>query len=377
MQGIAYYNTLINRLLEEGIEPLVTMYHWDLPQYIQDLGGWTNPMVADYFRVYADVLFQHFGDRVKRWITLNEPSVFCNEGYGNGGMAPGIRSSGVGDYLCAHHALLANAAAYRLYKEKYFATQGGEVGICLNTGFSYPADESVDPFYTEKAQQFDTGRFANAIFSRDGGYPQIMIDEIDRKSLNEGRPWSRLPKMTDEVRQFILGTADFMAVNYYSSGLVRPRGDNPDYGISWWADANLDGSVDPSWKRAKSSWLYMVPRGLQDLLNWIKNSYDSPTVMITENGWSDDGQLNDDDRVEYLKAHLASVARAIRDDDCKVVAYTVWSLTDNFEWARGYYERFGIHYVDFDSADKERVPKDSAIFFKDFITEGSFEYTEA
>lgn len=326
-------------------------------------------MIVDYFREYADALFKHFGSRVKRWITFNEPAVFCGEGYGYGSKAPAILSPGVGDYLCAHHVLIANAEVYRMYKEKYFAEQQGEVGICLNSGFNYPFNSSVDAATTEKAQLFELGKFSHPIFSKEGGYPQIMVDEINRKSRDvEGRPWSRLPIMTDDTRKFILGTADFLALNYYTSRLTLLRQEDPNMKPSWWADTNLDNPVDPSWKRAKSAWLYSVPEGLRDLLRWIRDHYENPTVMITENGWSDDGQIDDVERVEYLKLHLASVAKAIRDDDCKVVAYTVWSLTDNFEWKEGYTERFGIHYINFTSEAKERVPKSSALFFKDLMS---------
>lgn len=311
---------------------------------------------------------------MKRWITFNEPSVFCGEGYGYGTKAPAILSPGVGDYLCAHHVLLANAEAYHLYKEKYSAAQKGEVGICLNSGYSYPADETVEPIVTENAIQFELGKFSHAIFSQEGGYPQIMVDLIGNKSKTEGRPWSRLPVITEDMRKRILGTADFLALNYYTSRVVKPRAENPDLKPSWWADTNIDSDVRDDWKRAKSQWLYSVPDGLHDLLKWIKNSYNNPTVMITENGWSDDeGTIADADRVEYLKAHLASVAKAINDDNCNVVAYTVWSLTDNFEWREGYLERFGIHYIDFTSATKERVPKDSAKFFKEMMPTKSFE----
>lgn len=342
-----------------------TIFHWDLPQYIQDLGGWANPMIVDYFEVYADAVFQHFGDRVKTWITMNEPSVYCGEGYGYSTKAPAILSMGVGDYLCAHNTLLANAAAYDLYKTKYFAQQNGRVGICLNAGYAYPA-EGTDRTYAEKSIEFDLGKFANPIFSRDGGYPQIMVDSIGNKSLREGRPWSRLPHMTTEVKEKIKGKADFLALNYYSSGLVKKR-ENPEYAeTSWWGDRDLDDSRKPEWKRAKSEWLYQVPDGLRDLLIWIKDHYDNPEVLITENGWSDDGEIDDDDRVEYYQLHLNAVSEAL-EQGCKVTAYTAWSLTDNFEWKMGYTERFGLHYINFLSDKKERVPKKSASFFKDFL----------
>jgi beta-glucosidase/6-phospho-beta-glucosidase/beta-galactosidase len=287
-------------------------------------------------------------------------------------MAPAIDSRGVGDYLCMHHVLLANAAVYQLYKEKYFAKQQGQVGICLNSAFRYP-DEGVDPNVSDKAMEFELGKFANAIFSKEGGYPKVMVDEIGRKSAAEGRPWSRLPTFTEEQRKFVQGSADFLALNYYTSDLAKPRMEVPGEQISWWADKNIDFSVNPDWPHAISEWLYSVPEGLRDLLKWINKKYDNPIVMITENGWSDDGRLNDTDRVTYIKAHLNSVSKAIYEDNCKVVAYTVWSLTDNFEWKQGYTERFGIHYIDFDSATKERVPKQSAAFFKEFMKTKSFE----
>lgn len=374
MKGIEYYNKLIDGLIAKGIEPLVTIYHWDTPQYIQDLGGWTSPLIIDYFTDYVDVLFQHFGDRVKRWITVNEPTSYCSEGYGYTTKAPGVASPGVGDYLCVHHTLLANAAAYHLYKEKYFAKQGGQVGICLNVHYSYPAP-SVDPSYTDKALEFELGKYTNPIFSKEGGYPQIMIDQIGKKSQKEGRLRSRLPTMSEEEKAYIRGTADFLALNYYTSQLVTPRdewSDYEDFPIAWWSDMNLETSSDPSWKRAKTFWLYKVPEGLHDLLVWIKNKYDNPTVLITENGWSDEGQLDDDGRVEYVKEHLEAVSRAIKVDGCNVVAYTVWGLTDNFEWTLGYTERYGIHYINFISEEKERVPKKSALFFKEMMPTKSF-----
>lgn len=372
-KGIEYYSNLIDELIANNIEPLVTIFHWDLPQYIQDLGGWTNPLIVDYFKQYVDVLYENYGSRVKRWITMNEPSVFCGEGYGYGSKAPVVLTPGIGDYLCAHHVLLSHAAAYHLYKEKYFDKFGGEVGICLNSGYSYPYNSSVDLSVAEKAIEFELGKFSNPIFSKDGGYPQVMIDQIGNKSLAEGRAWSRLPTMSEETKKYIQGTSDFLALNYYTSRLVIPREDEPTK-ISWYDDTNLDGPVDPSWPRAKSQWLYSVPEGLHDLLKWIKNKYDNPTVLITENGWSDDGEIEDDERIVYLKAHLASVVKAIRDDQCKVVAYTVWSIIDNFEWMEGYLEKFGIYAINMTSPNKERIPKKSVSFFTDLMAKRSFEY---
>lgn len=372
MKGIEYYGKLIDGLIDKGIEPLVTMYHWDLPQYIQDLGGWTNPLIVDYFTDFADVLYEHFGDRVKRWITVNEPSETCGGGYGYATRAPTISSPGVGDYLCVKHTLLAHAAAYHLYKEKYFSIHGGQVGINLVTGYRYPLNASVAASYCEKSLEFDFGKFANPIFSRDGGYPQIVIDEIARKSEAEGRLRSRLPELSQDEKEYIQGTSDFLALNYYSSRLVAPIAGEPDE-TGWRADTDLILSFDPSWEKGKSSFMYSIPQGLRDLLVWIKNKYNNPEILITENGWSDDGQLDDDGRVKYIQSHMAAVAEAIRVDNCNVTAYTVWSLVDNFEWLAGYTERFGIFSINFISAEKERVPKGSAQFFKDMIATKSFD----
>jgi beta-glucosidase/6-phospho-beta-glucosidase/beta-galactosidase len=134
------------------------MYHWDLPQAIQDLGGFTNPLFVNYFKHFADVLYENFGDRVKQWITFNEPFNYCIDGYCTGKMAPGIKASGIGEYLCAHHTLQAHSAAYHLYKEKYFENQQGKVGISLNSRFFYPKDESVEKDSADKLQEYRVSR---------------------------------------------------------------------------------------------------------------------------------------------------------------------------------------------------------------------------
>lgn len=194
-----------------------------------------------------------------------------------------------------------------------------------------------------------------------------MIDVIGNKSASEGRPWSRLPSFSDESRNALIGSADFLALNYYTSRLIFSKttsSDEPSYDD----DSGLAYSVNNSWTRGKSVWLYSVPLGLYDLLMWVKTKYDNPIVMITENGFSDDGELDDDARISYLKAHLASVANAI-DDGCNITGYSVWSLIDNFEWLSGYTEKFGIFAVNMTSHRKERTAKKSALFLKQLISD--------
>jgi len=285
-------------------------------------------------------------------------------------MAPRISSSGVGDYLCVHHTLLAHAKSYHLYKDKYFDQQGGLIGFCSDVEFLYPFNSTVDQNVIEKGIQFGVGRYGNPLFK--GGYPQIMVDEIERRSFNEGRERSRLPVMSEEEKNFIRGTVDFLAINYYTSRLVYER-DQEINQPGWSNDNNLVTVPDSKWKKGKSSYIYNVPQGLRDILVWIKNNYDNPAVMITENGWCDEGELEDNDRLQYVQEHLAALSKAINEDHCNVVGYTAWSLLDNFEWLSGYTEKFGIHYVNFQSEAKERIPKKSALFFKEFMKTKSFD----
>lgn len=163
-----------------------------------------------------------------------------------------------------------------------------------------------------------------------------MVEDIVSNSIREGRPWSRLPYMSHAQKQSIKGTADFFGLNYYTSRYVKvaekPQGHQP----SWEYDANLEYGVDPTWKRARSKWLYSVPQGLRDLLRWLRDEYDNLEVIVTENGWSDDGGMDDVDRVDYLRDHLQQILLAVREDSCNVRGYTVWSIIDNFEWLQGY-----------------------------------------
>lgn len=333
-----------------------------MPQYLQDIGGWTNPLISDYYLHYVDVVYEAFGDRVKKWVTFNEPYIFCTNGYGSATHAPLINSPGLGEYWCGHHVLQSHAKAYELYQTKYKQQQNGQVGICLYSAYFYPAS-NTNQTVADQALHHMLGWFANPIFSSSGNYPQIMIDNIKRNSDNEGRAISRLPEFTEAEVASLKGSSDFLALNYYTSRYVRPietfRTEH-----NWESDAGIEQLIDPKWKRGKSSWLYSVPDGLHDLLIFIKDYYNNPIVLITENGWSDDGQTEDEGRITYLRDHLSAVARAIKDGS-SVKAYTVWSIIDNFEWMAGYTEAFGIYKVDFSSPNRERTPKKSSYYLRD------------
>jgi beta-glucosidase/6-phospho-beta-glucosidase/beta-galactosidase len=189
-----------------------------------------------------------------------------------------------------------------------------------------------------------------------------MVKEIAESSKREGRYFSRLPEMTEETKNFLRGSADFFGLNYYTSRLLtvdkspRNYSDTP----AWYKDSRNLIDVDKKWKRGKSVWLFSVPEGLRDLLKWIKDEYENPITLVTENGYSDEGEMEDDGRIEYFKSHLTSVSKAIKEDGCNIVGYTAWSLLDSFEWDRGYTEKFGLFSVNFTSAEKERTAKKSA-----------------
>jgi beta-glucosidase/6-phospho-beta-glucosidase/beta-galactosidase len=197
-----------------------------------------------------------------------------------------------------------------------------------------------------------------------------MVKVFEQKSVQEGT-WSRLPVINEELKKKIKGTAEFLGVNYYTSRLVAPRL-APDSSPQLDHDIGMSFTVDENWTKAKTDWLYIVPEGIHDLLVWIKDNYDNPKVMITENGFTDNGEINDVGRVRYLKEHLAAVLRA-KKENCNIVGYTVWSLIDNFEWNDGYTTYLGIFSVDMNSATKERSPKRSARFFRDVIANRKFE----
>lgn len=328
--GIQYYNKLINELLAKNIEPVVTMMHYDFPQHLQDLGGLNNDIFVEYFVAYANVLFQNFGERVKRWITFNEPFDSCVDGYGTGRVAPGLSNPGIGEYICSLNIVNAHAATYHLYREKYYDKQKGKIGITLDSRFFF--SKAGDTKIIDRAMQYFLGWFANPIYSSTGNFPQIMIDEIRANSLAENRTESRLPKI--ENIEFIRGTADFLGLNYYSSRYVEMDNLLPAKKPSWASDTRLKFAVDPKWPYC-NTWLYSVPEGLTGILQWIRDNYNNVEVLITENGWSDNGDLDDIGRVEYLRGHLKATLKAI-SDGCNVTGYTVWSIIDNFEWLSGF-----------------------------------------
>ncbi|XP_014494246.1 cyanogenic beta-glucosidase [Vigna radiata var. radiata] len=377
-EGINYYNNLINELVANGIKPFVTIFHWDLPQALEDeYGGFLSPLIVKDFRDYAELCFKEFGDRVKYWVTLNEPWSYSQNGYANGQMAPGRCSAWMnsnctgGDsstepYLVTHHQLLAHAAAVRLYKTKYQTSQEGVIGITLVANWFLPLrDTKADQKAAERAIDFMYGWFMDPLTY--GDYPKSMRSLVR----------TRLPKFTAEQARLLIGSFDFIGLNYYSttysSDAPQLSNDNPSYLTDSLVTAAFERDGKPIGIKIASDWLYVYPRGIRDLVLYTKEKYNNPLMYITENGVNEynepslslEESLMDTFRIDYHYRHLYYLLSAIRNG-ANVKGYYVWSFFDNFEWASGYTSRFGMIFIDYKNSLK-RYPKLSATWYKNFL----------
>ncbi|XP_046986809.1 myrosinase 1-like [Schistocerca americana] len=360
-KGIDYYRKLIAELLENDIQPMVTMYHWDLPTPLQDIGGWTNPAIIEYFVDYARILLTHLGDKVKWWLTFNEPTHVARGYFQPNFMAPQLLLHHLGaGYMVTANILKAHALVYHMYDKEFRHSQQGKISLTLHSFWYEPmSDSEEDIKAANTAINFDFGIFAHPILGKDGDFPAVVKERVEVVSKEMGLKRSLLPPLDKEWIARIKGTADFLGVNHYTTRLCTPGpgGVNiPDSGVSL--------HIDPAWPIAASAYLKVVPWGFRKILRWIKDEYGNPPVIVTENGFSDRGTLNDIDRINYYRSYLRELSTAINEDNCNIFGYLVWSLMDNFEWIRGYTEKFGLFHVDFNKPDRPRTPKDSVNFIK-------------
>ncbi len=367
-EGIRFYSALIDRLLDRGIEPWVTLYHWDLPLTLQlEMDGWLSPGLASVFRDYAAVCFEQFGDRVKHWITFNEPWVVAILGHGQGIFAPG-RVSTDEPYRAAHTILRAHGQAVRTYRDRFQPRQQGMIGMTNNCDWREPLTrDRDDAAAAERAVEFFLGWFADPLYR--GEYPDCMRERVG----------GRLPVFTPDDRTMITGSQDFFGLNHYTTmfaAKTRPGAavETTPFGNGGIAeDQDVQLSAHPAWQKTEMGWS-IVPWGVRKLLHWIDARYGHPPVVITENGCAfpdvpSGGTVDDQRRIAFLDAYLAEIHRAI-DEGVDLRGYFLWSLMDNFEWSSGFTRRFGLWHVDYTTG--VRTPKTSAAWFSGVIAENGF-----
>ncbi|XP_036095362.1 lactase-like protein isoform X3 [Rousettus aegyptiacus] len=345
-KGIKFYSDLIDALLKSNITPIVTLHHWDLPQapwrsrpnrdescvwnsvtqggrreLLQvKYGGWQNVSMTKYFSDYANMCFEAFGDRVKHWVTFSDPRTMAEKGYETGHHAPGLKLHGTGLYKAAHHIIKAHAQAWHSYNSTWRSKQKG------------------------------------------------------RKSAEQGLDLSRLPVFTLQEKSYIKGTSDFLGLGHFTTRYITERNYPSRQGPSYQNDRDLVELVDPNWPDLGSKWLYSVPWGFRRLLNFAQTQYGDPPIYVMENGASQKlhcTQLCDEWRIQYLKGYINEMLKAIKDG-ANIKGYTSWSLLDKFEWEKGYSDRYGFYYVEFNNRNKPRYPKASVQYYKKIITANGF-----
>ena len=342
-QGVNFYIKLLDRLKQLNIKAFVTLYHWDLPQHIEDNGGWLNRETAYLFSDYADKISQAFGNRVSSYATLNEPFCSAYLGYEVGVHAPGIANAKAGR-TAAHHLLLAHGLALKvLQKNSPFSRNG----IVLNFTPCYSSSEdAADLAATKYADDYMNQWYIKPIM--DGAYPDLL----------ESLPADVRPDIHDGDLDIISQPLDFLGVNYYTRLIYKAN--EQDIFEEVPNDAALH--TDMGWE--------IYPRGLTELLTSLNSLYQLPPIYITENGAAEadtlvNGEVRDVNRIDYYQDHLKAVGLAI-EQGVDIQGYFAWSLMDNFEWAEGYLKRFGIVYVDYET--QERTIKSSGLAYRDLIS---------
>ncbi len=339
--GMAFYEAIVDGLLDAGITPMPTLYHWDLPQALQDRGGWTNRDTAEAFANYARVMAERLGERIPTWMTLNEPYVSAVLGHVTGEHAPGTTNLEAG-LAAAHHLLLGHGLAIAQLRE---AAPHAELGIVLNFTPAEPAtDAPADVALADVRHGFDNEWYIHPI--RRGEYPTATVEALG---------WDQ-SVVQDGDLDVIAAPIDVLGVNYYTRQVLSAVGQELPFGTP----------------RTEMDWEIHAP-SLHRLLTWLNEEYGLPKIVITENGAAmpdndrADGRVHDQDRIDYLHDHLSAVLSAI-DDGVPMAGYLAWSLMDNFEWAKGYAKRFGI--VEVVPETLERIPKSSALWFEQLARTG-------
>jgi beta-glucosidase len=352
-KGLEFYHKFVDKLIENGIEPMCTLYHWDLPQALQDKGGWENRETIDAFVQYAQTMFKEFRGKIKSWITLNEP--WCISFLSNhlGAHAPGNLDLQLAADI-SHHLLLAHGRAVKRFRELEVE---GQIGFAPNTTWLDPystKQEDIDACHREIGHFVEW--FMDPVFK--GEYPKFMIDWFKKKGVELHIQEGDLETICQPI--------DFLGINYYTGHIARYKENSGLFDVEF---------IEMGYERTDIGWS-IYPEGFYKVLSYITNRYGNVPIYITENGacYNDepaDGKVEDGRRIKYLKQHLAALSQAI-ESGVNIKRYFVWSLMDNFEWAEGYSKRFGIVHVDYQTL--KRTKKDSYYWYKKTITNNWFEF---
>jgi len=345
--GLDFYDRLIDSLLKREIAPWLTMYHWDLPEALQLRGGWNNREIVEWFGEYAEVLTSRFGDRVKNWMTLNEPLCSAWLGHLYGDMAPGIKNLQTALNV-SHHLLMSHGLASKVIRSNVSAAN---VGIVINVTPAVPAtDSQEDSNAAQLVDGFDNRWFLNPVFGRT--YPADVIDALGAS-----------PEIHSGDMKLISQDLDFLGVNFYFRQTVAADQNSKPLPIRSVNRENV--------KRTAMNW-EVHPQAFEEILLRISKEYSPKAIYITENGsaWNDEvinDEIVDDERIDYLARHLDAMKSA-KSHGAPILGYFAWSFLDNFEWAYGYEKRFGLIYVDYKT--QIRTPKKSAFFYRQLLLNG-------
>lgn len=352
--GLDFYSRLVDTLLENQITPFITLNHWDIPQGLEDIGGWPERDIVHEFVKYSYHVSKHLGDRVRNWVTHNEPWCVSYLGYIEGHKPPGLINKWSKSLATAHHLLLSHGMAIPEIRNN---SKQSEIGITLNLNTAIPASGST---YDEDACRFFDGQFnrlyLNPLYNNE--YPDDVFEYLKTKSLISE---SDLNFIKQGDLNIISTKTDFLGVNYYSRAVIRNEEIDEKNNLP--RNVEMGPKTDFGWE--------IYPPGIYDLLMRLKKEYKVQNIYITENGCSysdgpnSEGKINDKRRIEYYRSHLTELKRAI-EDGVPCSGYFAWSLMDNFEWAQGFSQRFGLIWVDFETL--ERIPKDSYYWYKKYIS---------
>lgn len=353
-KGIDFYNALIDELLEQGIEPYITLYHWELPYEIYKRGGWMNPEIVEWFGQYARLVAERFSDRVKYFFTLNEPQCFVGLGFLQGCHAPGVKAPLRDTFEMAHNALKAHGRAVQMLRA--YGKQNVQIGYAPTSGMCYPEKETPKDIEAARKALFALpDDLSNWTWNVSWWSDPVILGKYPEEGMKKYEKY--LPVITDEDMKLISQPIDFYGQNIYNGRCIRMG-----------TDGRPEEVRRPAgFPKTATNWP-VTPEALYWGSKFLYERYRKP-IYITENGMachdtvSQDGKVHDPNRIDFLARYLKNLKRAAEEIDIR--GYFQWSLMDNFEWDKGYAERFGIIYVDFET--QERIWKDSAYWYRDLI----------